>query len=194
MIYTKTIGDRQVFSDCRTIQANDGTWISNPTAEQIADAGWVEYIPPVVPPTPQTEPTYDEMLSAVKTMLSSSIEDLSDEEALEIAALYSTWISKVEEAEQKGSGVVAGERLWYNEKLWKVIQPHIPQRDWTPDTAVSLYVEVSIEEWPEIPEIITAENAWMKGEKGTWKGQHYESLIDNNTWNPEAYPAGWKKC
>ena len=186
MIYTKTIGGRQVFSNCRAIQANDGTWISNPTAEQIAAAGWVEYVPPVVPPQPALQPSYDEMLSAVKTMLSSSIEDLTDEEALEIAALYPTWISKM------GEEVAVGERLWYNEKLWKVIQPHIVQESWTPDTAVSLYVEVSIEEWPEIPEVITAENAFMAGDKGTWKGQRYICKMDNCVWNPDALPSAWE--
>lgn len=188
MIYTKTIGDRQVFSDCRTIQANDGTWISNPTAEQIAAAGWVEYVPPVIPPAPELEPSYDQMLSAVKTMLSTSIEDLSDEEALEIAALYPTWISKMDKE------VAVGERLWYNEKLWKVIQAHTVQESWTPDTAVSLFVEVSVEEWPEWKQPTGAQDAYQKGDKVTYKGEHYISLIDNNTWSPEAFPAGWEKC
>ena len=36
MMYYKMIGDRQVFSDCRTIQTDEGVWISNPTEEQIA--------------------------------------------------------------------------------------------------------------------------------------------------------------
>lgn len=181
MIYTKTIGDRQVFSDCRTIQTNDGYWISNPTPEQIADAGWVEYIPPVVPPTPQTEPTYDEMLLAVKTMLSSSIEDLSDEKALEIAALYPTWISKM------GKEVAVGERLWYNEKLWKVIQAHTVQESWTPDTAVSLFVEVSIEEWPAWIQPFGSEDAYEKGAHVSHNEKHWESEYDNNVWEPGVY-------
>lgn len=183
IIYTKTIGGRQVFSNCRTIQTDGGEWISNPSAEQIAAAGWVEYIPPVVPPTPQTEPTYDQMLSAVKTMLSSSIEDLSDEEALEIAALYPTWISKM------GKEVSVGERLWYNEKLWKVIQAHTVQENWTPDTAVSLFVEVSIEEWPAWKQPTGAQDAYEKGAHVSHNEKHWESEYDNNVWEPGVY--GW---
>lgn len=186
MIYTKTIGDRQVFSDCRTIQTNDGTWISNPTAEQIADAGFVEYIPPVIPPQPELQPSYDEMLSAVKTMLSSSIEDLSDEEALEIAALYPTWISKM------GKEVAVGERLWYNEKLWKVIQAHTVQESWTPDTAVSLYVEVSIEEWPAWKQPTGAQDAYRLGDKVSHNDKHWTSDIDYNTYEPGVY--GWTEA
>lgn len=187
MIYTKKIGDRQVFSDCRTIQANDGSWISNPTPEQIADAGWVEYIPPVIPPAPELEPSYGQMLSAVKTMLASAASELTDEEALAVAALYPTWAEKI------GALVKEGERYWYNEKLWKVIQAHIVQEDWTPDTAPSLFVEVSIVEWPEWKQPAGAADAYNKGDKVTYKGDHYISLIDANTWSPEEYPAGWEK-
>lgn len=186
MIYTKTIGGRQVFSNCRTIQTDGGEWISNPSAEQIAEAGWVEYIPPVVPPTPQTEPSYDEMLSAVKTMLSSSIEDLTDEEALEIAALYPTWISKM------GKEVAVGERLWYNEKLWKVIQAHTVQESWTPDTAVSLFVEVSIEEWPAWKQPTGAQDAYRLGDKVSHNDKHWTSDIDYNTYTPGVY--GWTEA
>ena len=125
---------------------------------------------------------------AARQSLADNLEKKQNLWDLANIGLFDRWQSKI------GEYVNVGARLSYNDKLYKVIQAHTVQADWTPDTAVSLFVEVSIEEWPEIPEIITAENAWMKGEKGTWKGQHYESLIDNNTWNPEAYPAGWKKC
>ena len=50
-MYTKMINDRQVFSSCNVIQMPDGTWISNPSAKQISDAGWEEYVPPVYVPT-----------------------------------------------------------------------------------------------------------------------------------------------
>ena len=44
MLYYKIIEGKQVFSDCKTVQMEDGTWISNPSAEQIAAAGWIEYV------------------------------------------------------------------------------------------------------------------------------------------------------
>ena len=122
MLYTKTIAGRQVFSDCRTIQLEfdhaplvAGQYVSNPSQELIAAEGWVEFVPPVIPPQPQTEPYEMDVVEAVKKMLASSVEELTDEEALEVAALYPTWASKI------GQPVTAGERLWYNTKLYKVI-------------------------------------------------------------------------
>lgn len=186
MIYVKEINGRQVFSDCRTIQTEAGVWISNPTAEQIANEGWVEYIPPVVIPEPLTEPDEQSIIRAVKKMLAQSTENLSDEEALEVAALYPTWISKSDEQ------VNVGERYWYDGKLYKVIQSHTVQSDWTPDVSVSLFTEVSIEEWPEWVQPIGASDAYMIGDKITFEGVHYVSKIDNNVYSPAAYPAGWE--
>lgn len=185
MLYTRTINGKQEFSNCRTIQL-DGLWISNPSAEQIALAGWVEWIPPQVEPTPMTEPDTYEIMEAVKRMLSSSVTDLSDEEALSVAALYPTWISKV------GEQVNTGERYWYDGKLYKVIQQHTVQEDWTPDVSLSLFTEVTIEEWPEWRQPLGQQDAYMTGDKVTYNGQHYTSLMDYNVYSPEAYPQGWR--
>lgn len=190
------IGDRQVFSTCKTIHLeNDypelelhaGQYVSNPSVELIAAEGWLEYVPPVIPPTPKTEPDYDELIGAVKKMLSTQAEELSDEDALDVAAIFPTWASKL------GMQVNVGERLWYNEKLYKVIQAHTTQEDWTPEEVPGLYVEVSILEWPEWIQPTGAQDAYMTGDKVTFEGKHYVSLIDNNTWSPAAYPQGWEE-
>lgn len=187
MMYYKIINDRQVFSDCRTIQTENGIWISNPTVEQIAAAGWIEYVPPVVPEQPMTEPDEWEIMQAVKKMLASSTESLSDEDALSVAALYPTWISKV------GEQVGVGERYWYDGKLYKVVQTHTVQSDWTPDVSASLFTEVTIDEWPEWKQPTGSHDAYMKGDKVTFENKHYVSLMDYNTYSPAAYPAGWEE-
>lgn len=184
-MYTKTINGRQVFSTGASIEL-DGLWISNPTAEQIAAAGWEPYTPPVTPPQPQTEPDYGEVLEAVKRMLSADTGTLSDEDALSVAALYATWASKV------GEQVQAGERLWYDGKLYKAIQPHIVQDDWTPDVTPALYTEVSIEEWPEWVQPTGAQDAYNSGDRVSYEGKHYESIIDGNVWAPGEFPQGWQ--
>lgn len=181
-LYIKIINGQQKISDCRTIQLN-GVWISNPSVEQIAEAGWVEYIPPEVIPTPQTEPDYEQVMQAVKTMLSTSVENLSDEEALQVAALYPTWASKV------GEQVNVGERYWYDGKLYKVVQQHTVQSDWTPDVSASLFTEVSIEEWPDWIQPTGAQDAYMAGDKVTHNDKHWVSDVDNNVWEPSVY--GW---
>lgn len=33
----------------------------------------------------------------------------------------------------------------------------------------------------------------MTGDKVTYNGKVYMSLIDNNVWSPDAYPAGWQE-
>lgn len=195
MMYYKIINDRQVFSTCRTIQLENsypelelsaGQYVSNPSAELIAAEGWLEYVAPVIPSTPKTEPDYNELIDAVKTMLAAQTEELSDEEALSVAALFPTWVSKI------GQQVTVGERLWYDEKLYKVIQTHTVQDDWTPDVTTSLFTEVSIIEWPEWVQPTGAQDAYMTGDKITYNGIHYVSLIDNNVYSPDAYPQGWE--
>lgn len=184
MLYIRIINGKTEFSECHTIYVN-GLWVSNPSEEQIALAGWTLYEPPVVEPQPTTEPDMMEIISAVKAMLSSSVENLTDEEALQVAVLYPTWISKV------GEQVNVGERYWYDGKLYKVVQSHVVQDDWTPDSSTSLFVEVTIEEWPEFV-IPSSANPYMAGDKITFDGQHYICVMDNTVWSPSEYAAAWQ--
>lgn len=53
-----------------------------------------------------------------------------------------------------------------------------------------------VPEEPTIPEFkqpTGAHDAYKKGDVVMFNGKKYESLIDNNTYSPEAYPAGWKE-
>lgn len=64
--------------------------------------------------------------------------NLTDEESLEVKDLYPEWESKM------GQQVNAGEKYQYNDKLWKVLQPHTVQENWKPGEGTeSLYTEVS---------------------------------------------------
>lgn len=35
-------------------------------------------------------------------------------------------------------------------------------------------------------------DAYMIGDKVTFEGTHYVSLIDNNVWSPADLPSGWE--
>lgn len=90
----------------------------------------------------------------------------------------------------------AGERILYGGTLYKVLQAHTSQADWTPDAAPSLFARVlagqdgtDIGEW-EQPD---STNPYMTGDKVIYNGKIYESVIDNNVWSPDVYPAGWKE-
>ena len=190
MLYTKTINDRQVFDSCKTIQMPNGQWVSNPSAEQIEEAGWSVYTPPApepIEPTPLTEPDIYTVIDAVKKMLSHDAETLSDNDAVSVAALFPTWSSRI------GSSISVGERVWYDGKLYKAIQAHTVQSGWTPDITAALYTEVSIVSWPDFVQPTGSENAYMSGDRVTYNGNHYLCVMDYNVYAPDVYPAGWEQ-
>lgn len=49
------------------------------------------------------------------------------------------------------------------------------------------------DDYTEFKQPTGAHDAYAKGDKITFKGNKYISLIDNNVYSPEAYPAGWKE-
>lgn len=111
---------------------------------------------------------------------------LSDEEAYTIRVLYPEF--------QIGIVYKVGERIIYKDKFYKVISEHTSQADWTPDVAVSLFVEIpdpSIE-YPEFKQPTSTETAYMKGDKITFNGVKYISLVDYNVYSPTDYPNNWK--
>lgn len=107
----------------------------------------------------------------------------TDTQAIEIQSIYPTW--------KEGVQYVAGERVLYDEILYKVLTTHLSQADWTPDVAFSLFAKVlvvdenTITEW-EQP---NSTNPYMMGDKVVYNGKTYVSTIDNNVWSPDAY--GW---
>lgn len=120
--------------------------------------------------------------------LMSIVSTFSDKQALNCVLLFPEWNSN-------GVSYKKGERIRYKYKLYKVLLDHVSQADWIPGAAPSLYVEVSDPsiEYPEWKQPTGAHDAYAKGDKVTYKDKKYISLIDANTYSPEAYPAGWKE-
>ena len=60
--------------------------------------------------------------------------------------------------------------------------------------APSLWVEISEpgNEYPEFKQPTGAHDAYTKGDKITFKGKKYVSLIDADVYSPEEYPTGWE--
>lgn len=125
------------------------------------------------------------LANRVATQKLVKVEDLSEEELADLISLYDEW--------KVGLDVKAGDKLSYNGVLYKVIQEHTTQENWRPPDVAALFVKIQpAGVLREIKETMLATEAFAKGEKGTWKGKIYESLIDNNVWNPDAHSAGWK--
>lgn len=114
------------------------------------------------------------------------LKNLDDSVALEVTELYPKW--------EIGKEYHKDERIRFNDVLYKVLQDHTSQADWTPDTAVSLYVKVSIEEFPEWVQPKGSHDAYNKGDKVTHNEKHWISLIDANVYEPsESVPTLWEK-
>lgn len=105
----------------------------------------------------------------------------NDADALECVELFPRW--------EPDRYVILGERLQYNDILYKCIQPHTTQEQWTPDITPALWRVVSVDEWPEWIQPTGAADAYMTGDKVSYNGNHYISDIDNNVWTPGVY--GW---
>lgn len=123
----------------------------------------------------------------LRNLIEQMAENLDDETAEQNPNVFPKWAVGVEYKRDY--------KIRYNDIVYKVLQDHTSQADWAPDETASLYVKVHQQdpedEWPEW-EQPTAENPYMSGDKVTFEGKHYISLIDNNVWSPSAYPQGWQ--
>lgn len=111
--------------------------------------------------------------------------ELPDSDAYDAAELFPVWALK---------DYAVGDRVQYEGNLYKCLQAHTAQSDWTPDTAVSLWVKVddpSIE-WPDWVQPVGAQDAYAKGAKVSHNDKHWISDVDSNVWEPGVY--GWTEA
>ena len=118
---------------------------------------------------------------AYRRKIESAASAQTDEAALESIDLFPKWKPDID--------VAVDERYQHGGKLYRVIQPHRTQADWTPDVVPALFVEVSLEEWAEWKQPTGAHDAYAKDAKVSHNGKHWTSSIDNNVWEPGVY--GW---
>ena len=109
----------------------------------------------------------------------------TDEMSLQVPNLYPKWKSEEE--------YNVNDRVIYNDILYKVLTAHTSQATWTPDTSASLFAKVLIPDADVIPEWEqpNSTNAYMTGDKVTYNGKTWVSIVDNNVWEPGAY--GWEE-
>ena len=81
-----------------------------------------------------------------------------------------------------------GNRVRYADVLYKCLTGHTAQESWTPDVSPSLWALVLIPDPSVIPEWEQpgSTNGYSKGDKVTHNGKTWESLADNNVWEPGA--------
>ena len=106
---------------------------------------------------------------------------LDDETALTGVELFPMWAI--------GRAYAAGDRVQHGGILYKCVQAHTSQADWTPDATQALWVVVSIEEFPEWVQPTGAHDAYNIGDKVSYNGQRYICTTDANVYAPGVY--GW---
>ena len=107
---------------------------------------------------------------------------LDDETALAGVELFPMWTI--------GRAYAVDDRVQHGGALYKCVQAHTSQADWTPDATPALWVVVSIDEYPEWVQPTGAHDAYNIGDKVTHNGKTWVSDVDNNVWEPGVY--GWK--
>lgn len=131
--------------------------------------------------------TYLAGARVVRAYMDSAAAVLTDEQALTCAAIYPLW---------NGDGVTyaANDRVQYDGTLYRCLQSHTSQADWTPNAAVSLWVRIDdpAVEWPEWVQPTGAHDAYALGAKVSHNGKHWTSTVDANVWEPGVY--GWAEA
>lgn len=120
----------------------------------------------------------------IRALIVKASASLPDEDALNAAELFPFWAS--------GLSFSIGDRVCYKQKLYKCVQAHTSQADWTPDATPALWVEVAkpgaIPDWKQPA---GAHDAYKKGDLVRHNGEIWESTTDSNVWEPGVY--GWVK-
>lgn len=105
------------------------------------------------------------------------------ETASQHSELFSPW--------ESGVAYAVDALRQYEGQLYKCIQAHTSQDDWTPDVAVSLWTKAHDPaiEWPEWVQPTGAHDAYAMGAKVSHLDKHWTSDIDANVYEPSVY--GW---
>ena len=87
-----------------------------------------------------------------------------------------------------------GDRVRYGSTLYRCLQAHKSQSDWTPDVTPSLWVRVDDPaiEWPEWIQPTGATDAYRISAKVSHNEKHWINQIDYNTYEPGVY--GWDEA
>lgn len=126
------------------------------------------------------------MARRIRQIIMEQAENFTDEEAVEVPFAFPKW--KTETA------YTVGERIRFNEDLYRVLIDHTSQENWSPAEAPSLYARILPgQEGTEIGEWVQPDstNPYMIGDKVRHNGKVWVSIIDYNVWEPGVY--GWEE-
>lgn len=124
---------------------------------------------------------------------------LPDEAAYQFRALADEWIAGATYYGPDDASGFPQSRVRYQGELYKCLQTHVSQRNWTPTDAPSLWSKILPGQEGNTPEEGYAEwiqpdstNGYDKGDRVLHNGHLWESNFDGaNVWEPGAVGAPW---
>ena len=112
--------------------------------------------------------------------------DLTDEQASALYDLFPRW--------RPNRDVAVDEVYGFSGTLYRVVQAHTTQADWTPPEVPALFVPYTpagvIAEWVQPT---GSQNAYDTGDQVTHNGSTWESLVDANVWEPGTDETLWSE-
>lgn len=121
----------------------------------------------------------------LRQMIVKASASLADEDALQSIELFAPWADE--------TAYAVDDRIRYDGILYRCVQAHTSQADWTPDATPALWTVVSLDEWPEWVQPTGAQDAYAKGDKVSHKDKHWISEVDGNVWEPGIYGNLWSE-
>jgi hypothetical protein len=111
---------------------------------------------------------------------------------MEVATVFPVY--KVNYAYKTGEMFTWGENTVGDPQLYRVAQDHTSSEVWLPSTTPALYTPIGLTDsgYPIWSQPTGAHDAYNTGDIVDYNGILYKSLINGNTYSPEAYPTGWE--
>ena len=131
--------------------------------------------------------THKDLIEIVKT----SRPLITDEFALQTIDMFPRWEDNIGKTITNDDIAKGLNRYQHNGELYKVVQPTVFQTQYEPgaEGTSSIFVKISLDEWPEWIQPTGAHDAYAKGAKVTHNSKKWTSDVDANVWEPGVY--GW---
>ena len=110
----------------------------------------------------------------------------NDEQSLLFPSLFPKWSGEA-------VSYLQGDRVVFEDKLYKCLTAHESQALWAPLSAPSLWVRIDnpAVEWPDWVQPAGGTDAYHTGDKVAHNDTFWISNCDNNVWEPGVY--GWQE-
>lgn len=133
-----------------------------------------------------------EQAQSIREAMDYAGASLTEEMALVCVHLYRPWAVGV--TYEADAYLTYGVNDVGDPQLYKVVQAHTSQADWTPDSVPALFTAIGLndEGYPVWTQPTGEHDSYNLGDIVDYNGVLYKSLINGNVYSPDAYPAGWE--